>query len=74
MSSSTQESAIPEKNIKEFYDKLGKIEKIATTDNNILEYLKTTELRHIHPLLTTHTNDNVNDKDNMWDNYQYRYE
>ncbi len=55
-----------------YYDKLGKIEKIGQTDQKVLEELKKTDIKKFHPLLSSYELMNSGDETTDWDNYQYK--
>ena len=74
MSSSNQSSKSYEENIAEYYEKLGKIEKISITDSKLLEHLKNTDVKRIHPLLSSYELMQSGDETTEWDNYQYKYD
>tara|TARA_B100001540_G_scaffold315436_1_gene342670 strand:+ start:413 stop:637 length:225 start_codon:yes stop_codon:yes gene_type:complete len=72
MSSSNQSSNLQEENMNNYYDKLGKIEKIGQTDQKVLEELKKTDIKKFHPLLSSYELMNSGDETTDWDNYQYK--
>ena len=72
MSSSNQIEKSCEKNISEYYEKLGKLEKISTIDSKILDRLKDTDIRKFHPLLSSYESMSAGDETTNWDNYQYK--
>ena len=72
MSSSNQSIKSYKGNIYEYYEKLGKIEKISITDSKLLEHLKNTDVKRLHPLLSSYELMQSGDETTEWDNYQYK--
>tara|TARA_B100000963_G_C22633867_1_gene676485 strand:+ start:4211 stop:4435 length:225 start_codon:yes stop_codon:yes gene_type:complete len=72
MSSSNQVEKSYEENISEYYEKLGKIEKISITDSKLLERLKNTDISKYHPLLSAYESMSAGDETTSWDNYKYK--
>ena len=74
MSFSSQSEKSCEKNISEYYEKLGNLEKISTIDTDLLDTITNQDIMKLHPLLSSYKMMDAGDETTTWDNYQYKVE